>query len=464
MRACWLQILLLVAIGLAGARASWADEAEDLGVWLDQAPQDGMVVDEWGAEYPTPAAEGESTILWPDEGQLIGAYSTDPIAYDQGQTPPYCRGCARPGCGPAGCGACGGGGLRPTWFAYTDVVALERSSGRPVNLSGTERTVVINNQQILVRTVEQSTRDLDFGYSVGTRLTVGRFLGTDFVKRVHTLEFSYLGPFDFDSSHQVRAGSTTTVNPFTGNPIITLGDLITFFPNGVGGFNFTNLQRAEYSSDFNNYEAVWRVRRSLGRDSLVALPNNSWEKRCTPGFTPSFLAGFRYITINEAFGFHAQGRHVLYDANGGIDSDVLARGDYRVRTTNNLFGFQIGGDMVQQYCRFNLGARGKIGLFGNRASQTSVITASDLEGATLPSRAFGDAITKFAFVGEFGFTGVWHVRPNMNLRAAYDFLWVTGLALAPLQVTPKTGNQPANLDHSGSTFLTGPSLGAEFFW
>jgi hypothetical protein len=52
----------------------------------------------------------------------------------------------------------------------------------------------------------------------------------------------------------------------------------------------------------------------------------------------------------------------------------------------------------------------------------------------------------------------------MNLRAAYDFLWVTGLALAPLQVTPKTGNQPANLDHSGSTFLTGPSLGAEFFW
>ena len=36
-----------------------------------------------------------------------------------------------------------------------------------------------------------------------------------------------------------------------------------------------------------------------------------------------------------------------------------------------------------------------------------------------------------ALVGEIGFQATYKFRPNLMARAAWDFMWITGVALAP---------------------------------
>jgi hypothetical protein len=474
-------LLLALLAGFSVPGMPRADEMSDVEGWLDSVSDDniveqiegdlpGQVIGSTVTEEPEavastsarePADSALSDVVWPDPYVLQGMYGIDPIALDEDETPPYCRSCARPGCGANGCGSCGGGCTRPTWFAEADYVALKRSSAKRINLTGTVTTEVIGNQIVTFHTVNMSTKDLDFKFEPGTRLTIGRFLGTDYFKRVHSLEFSFLGFFNYSARHSV-SGPDVTV-PF-GTGAIRVGNFVSFFPNTVGGFSGSDFQSQEYSSNFNNYELNYRVRRSLRRDSLVAVPGGGWQRRCTPGFTPSFLFGLRHVSITEDFGYHSMGIREVFNALGQVVSNDTARGDYLIHTTNNLFGFQIGGDLVQQYCQFNVGLRGKTGLYGNWATQRSVVTSSDsIAGTVLPNTTLSNRREHSAVITEFGFVGNWHARANMNLRAAYDFMWIVSLANAPLQLTPNPTGPPP-LAHGGITFFQGWTLGFEYFW
>ncbi len=465
--------LIAIVIAVLGCPLyAWADDNTALVSWLEQVPDDG-IIEEFepgftdGEVFEVPEetiAEGTHSGPWvyPNKFQLAGIYPLDPVALDQNGTPPYCRSCSRPGCGPLGCGPCGGGCVQPTWFASSDFVLLNRNSAKRLNLSGTQTVVVVNNNPQIRSTVLMSTRDLDFGFEPGARITFGRFLGTDFLKRVHSIEFSYLGFFDFHSSEQ-RNGANQT-QTFNGLPVATAGSLISFFPTTTAGFTFANLHQAEYSSNLSSYEVNYRLRSPLGRDSLVAKPNGSWFRRCTPGMTPSFIFGTRYLSISEAFNFFSSGTRILFNQFGQPVQTGTATGNYNIRSTNDLFGFQIGGDVLQQYCNFNIGFHGKTGVYSNWVSQTSVITASDiLPNLNNPSRAIGATSQHAAFVGEIGIVGNYHVRQNLNLRAAYDFMWVTGLALAPLQIQ-RDLQSPARVENVGYTLFQGVNVGAELFW
>jgi hypothetical protein len=457
-----------------------ADDGARLVAWLEQvSSEDGfepgnddqplrLEQDSGEIEFlESPDAEGEELgyphSRWPDVDRLHGFYGVDQAALDHGQTPPYCRGCARPGCGPFGCDSCGGGCIAPTWFASADFLAFKRASSERVNLTGVTQTVVINGQNVTLSTVDMSTRDLDFNFQPGARLSIGRYLGTDYFKRVHSIEFDFFGFLNFAADHSYTGPDETFFDPFTGQPLLRVGALRSFFNPDVAGFSGATFQSAEYSSTLISYEVNYRVRRSLRRDSLVAMPDGTWQRRCTPGFTPSFLFGLRYVSVSEDFGFHSLGPRIFFGPNGQIISQQTARGDYLIRTTNDLFGFQVGGDLVQQYCRFNIGIRGKAGYYANWATETSVVSTSDPLPLQNPSRAVADKGQHSSFLGEFGFVGNWHFRPNMNLRAAYDFMWITSLANAPIQIQATT-NGNGKLNHSGTTFFQGPSAGLEIFW
>ena len=62
---------------------------------------------------------------------------------------------------------------------------------------------------------------------------------------------------------------------------------------------------------------------------------------------------------------------------------------------------------------------------------------------------------------EFGVTAKYMITPTCWIRAAYDLMWVHGLALAPEQVqfdaTPVN-----NLDNHGIIFYHGMTIGAEW--
>lgn len=461
---------------LAGTLApcALANELDDLVDWLDR-PAAANAAGRSGAFAADHGANAEDAFA--DEGPfgLPGHEGFAPDAADGfwgGPSPPYCRACQIPGWSVAP-DSTDGGCVSPTWFAAVDYLALNRTSARRVDLSGIVSTfAVVSNTVVPVTRVMMSTRDLDFGFASGARFTLGRFIGTDFLKRVHSWELTYYGFFNYATDYFTTQGST-----FFSSSLIQTGNLFSFFgpPGGyqlatqnasVGGFNGATFQSASYSSNFNNLEWNYRVRRTLGRDSLVAQPDGGWKRQCTTGCTPSFLFGLRYASIVEDFAFHSEGLHVrsvnVNQTAVPIES-VNARGDYTVHTTNDMFGPQIGGDLVQQFCRFNFGVSGKFALLSNWISQRSLITANDLSTTVNPTSAFGASGQHVAQLWELGFKGNWHARENLNVRVGYDFIFLNQLAQAPQNLIGQLNNPPV-VRNNGHTTFHGPSAGLELFW
>jgi hypothetical protein len=68
-----------------------------------------------------------------------------------------------------------------------------------------------------------------------------------------------------------------------------------------------------------------------------------------------------------------------------------------------------------------------------------------------------------AFVTEFSLLGGWQLTPRLSVRASYDFLWLTSMALAPAQ-TSFDPVKRKNIDVTEGQFLNGASLGFLFHW
>jgi hypothetical protein len=353
----------------------------------------------------------------------------------------------------------------PKWYVEADAVWLQRNASGKRRIAQTFTTIVVNNVPITGPVERGDAHSLFFNFEPGTRVTVGRHLFRDFLDRDHSLEATYLGWYDWGTSGVVRAPQRT-VTAIDGDLAFVTGNLFTPFPTNTAGFGRADLISQQYSSTFQNFEFNYRVRRSLSQDRLIASPDGTWEREITPQGIPSFLMGFRYIEIKEQY--HLQSTSdilaIFIPFSFPIGSAV-AQGNYDISTVNRLFGFQIGGDWVHEHARFNWGGRGKFGLFGNAASQTTNITTTqDIAPAFVdPSRSYTKARGAFAFVGEFGLTTSWHVTPHLSLRAAYDFMWVANIAVAPEQLDYKIGG-PNIINTGGFRFLQGPSVGGVISW
>ncbi|MGD0519291.1 MAG: hypothetical protein ABSA26_17270, partial [Thermoguttaceae bacterium] len=68
-----------------------------------------------------------------------------------------------------------------------------------------------------------------------------------------------------------------------------------------------------------------------------------------------------------------------------------------------------------------------------------------------------------SLVGEVGFEATYKFKPNLMGRAAYDFMWINGLALAPEQYQFTTTPISA-INTNGSIFSHGLSLALEWCW
>jgi hypothetical protein len=138
---------------------------------------------------------------------------------------------------------------------------------------------------------------------------------------------------------------------------------------------------------------------------------------------------------------------------------VGANGDYRIRTDNELFGYQMGTGITYQAPRFSVGTNVKGGVFVNRATGESALdlTANDTNDFDLHL-----VENQFSFVGEFRLQGKYHVLPNVSLRAAWEMMLITSAALAPRQST-FTSNT-TYLNTTGNPFYQGASFGCDFYW
>jgi hypothetical protein len=136
-------------------------------------------------------------------------------------------------------------------------------------------------------------------------------------------------------------------------------------------------------------------------------------------------------------------------------------GQYNIQTHNALFGPQFGTDITYQQANWRVVTRLKGGPMINWADQiTNVQTVSFGDFAERNASA---RTSTLAFAGELNVIGVYLFRPNMGLRASYDFIGISNLALADKQITFNQLNPPFFTTSRG-VFITGVSFGFECCW
>jgi hypothetical protein len=224
-------------------------------------------------------------------------------------------------------------------------------------------------------------------------------------------------------------------------------------------FNFATQHLVSYRSTMNNFEINGRFSPRGEPDRLVLHPDGKWQRECRPDTYMSYLYGIRFMQIDETFNFHSYSP--VYQ--GDTLTDVYV-GDYDIVTHNDLLGLQVGAEMTFRKCKWSWGVEAKLGPYINFANQSSLIAA---EQVGTPSSAVNwrRVANKYdaSLIGEVGFEATYKFRPNLMGRASWDFMWITGVALAPEQLQ-FVANPVNRVNVNGSIFSQGVSLGLEWLW
>jgi hypothetical protein len=228
-------------------------------------------------------------------------------------------------------------------------------------------------------------------------------------------------------------------------------------------FNYGTNQTFDYRSSMNNFEIDGRICPRGEPDRLVLHPDGLWRKECQPGMYTSYLYGLRFMELDETFRFHSQSTGQF--GNDGTIPVQDAVGDYDAVTHNSLVGLQIGADLTFRNCKWTWGVQSKLGGYINFASQSSIIDAAVTDGTARPSfnMPFSSNAEPVALIGEVGFQATYKFRPNLVGRAGWNFMWISGVALAPEQLQ-FVANPVNKVNTNGSIFSQGVSLGLEWLW
>lgn len=215
------------------------------------------------------------------------------------------------------------------------------------------------------------------------------------------------------------------------------GDGSQYVMNNLAGGVFADIDSATVntSSSIQSFELNWR----------------EWNHGA---FT--WLVGFRWVEWNESMAI--QDNFTDSTQFSGTDS-------VNVRTNNDLYGAQIGGDVLlwntQQVVRFN--AIGKAGIYGNATANQRTTTASDRPGD--PPLDVSASANGVAFFGEVGIVGSVKLTEWLSWRTGYNFFWLSGVAVPVAQLSLTDPSTPATaINTNGTVLLHGVNTGLEARW
>ena len=313
-------------------------------------------------------------------------------------------------------------------YAIVDALIWTRSmTNGPLFVNNTTGATIIDTRSVM-----------GFNWNAGPKVILGVGLGDGL-----SAEVGWFGFYDFRATGVSGPFNAATAGiaalPFKGTPLLM--------------FDIGDTQRYDYRSRLTSAE--FNVRKQVNENLSV-------------------LAGFRYINLAEKFNGD------LIMANG------VPFGNYGVRTENNLFGGQIGGDYsVALSDRLKLTGSGKIGIFGGAENQTTSgsffsegpptiiippVGAVPVPPIVIPGplgyaerRASG---CQFGFLTEVGVNVSYQVSDRLTLRTGYHVMWIDGVALAPNQFTTSNfaPGGAGGIHTRGGIFMHGAVTGLEFKW
>lgn len=288
--------------------------------------------------------------------------------------------------------------LRPQLYYQVEFMMFGRTGG-------SSRTLVVDDP---TGDPVFDSSELGSGFPGGPRL----LLGMRFHPRA-AVEFSYFGVRDWDADDTIFGNNNLSLPP----------DL------GPATLDFHDADRMDFTlnSQFHNFEA-----------------NALWSY--TP--TISFLAGIRSIDWEEAF------QLVSTDSDSGSSN-------YNVTTENGLLGAQLGAMYKRQNPIFGWETFGKLGMYGNNASQRTFL--GDFNNTfVLRDSEVNDTVA--AYSGEWGVNGTMKFG-DLSLRVGYLFLGIANLSTAVDNLdftdTPTSG---LGIDAGETVFVHALTAGAELRW
>jgi hypothetical protein len=312
--------------------------------------------------------------------------------------------CCQSSMTPCTVGCCGCGNGCPCGYAWAEGLILTRdndSANRPLVLD-------LNTDEVLL-----TVGDLDFDWSGGLRVGYGRRLCGCW-----GVELGYLGYFDNSAVAGVESADDLTLPGDLGLQVNNF-----FAADDVG---------VRYASDLHSAEV-----------NFVHCCGGC-------GRTLEWLAGFRYLDLSERFAITA------FDS-----AESTTR--YAVRTSNDLYGAQLGARVRRYAGCWSWETTAKAGIYGNdmQQHQAPIIDFPDFEFRS----ARGGSDSDVAFVGDLNFTGIYQLNHTWGLRAGYNLIWIEGVALAPEQLdfTNVTGSG-TGLASGDGLLLHGVNVGLEARW
>ena len=269
-----------------------------------------------------------------------------------------------------------------------------------------------------------TTTGIPFPLAPGARITLGEYLGRDYLDRDQSLEMTYYGGFAFYQQDQYNA--------------IPRSFLVTPLTVRLPGFSGAQTYETTHNSIFNSMEWNYKLHRRLGRDQLVMSPNGSWSRHAERAWLPALIIGTRVANVNETFTFASR--------RNDVDTSQFA-GNYLIDTQNWLWGMNLGGELISQNEFYFWGLRGRatpaLSFTANQQTANGVDTLTTLPNPNPPPATITNPFTQGSFsratsqqqlvpgfVGDLSLFAGWNVTPNFAVKVGYDFLWVAGIATA----------------------------------
>lgn len=382
------------------------------------------------------------------------------------------------------------------WFSQQEVVMLLRADLPNLHVA-VEPTATATN--LVIDPLAQnslSSKDADFTFEAGAKFTLGKVLGRDVANRDHSIDFRFMGFFDFAGSATIAEASpddTAAADDPDGISVLgiesllgtleansTLTGVIGFnndlFFNSVPGFDASLSQNIVYESDLNSFEVNYSIGGRPARDRMVMQPDGRWVRHATPSVVRGVYAGLRYVRQNERFQYTANGRPnatAITDANGNVfgvfTGSAIERGRYVVETDNDLVGIQIGGEFVQKRTDWIFGVDGRIGGLVNFADRSSLLRQitdqeplSEIEDLLISTQTQDLQDETLAFLGEANLYMAYYLRPNTSVRFGYSLMYLNGLATATNNAGLK-GTFP-RFELTGDALYHGLNAGFNMTW
>lgn len=257
------------------------------------------------------------------------------------------------------------------------------------------------------------------------------------------LEVSYFGLDEWEDS--------ATVTSPTANLYSFISNFGTFPAGGFDDSDRSLVHSLSYQSTLHNGELNIRRRWSE--------PNGF--------FQGSFLTGVRYLDLDEASVFSAEGLN-----NNGAANNGPRFFNYDLQTSNSLVGWQFGGDLWYNFLPgIKVGIELKTGIYNNRAQQGTQIFANSLPANGIPTIQEHVLTNNAAYVTQLSPQLVYRLKYSCAFRTSLQILWIDNVALAsnnfnaapPSLFVPGSTRTPF-IDAKSDIVYTGLTAGVEYTW